>query len=828
MNCPNCKNLVPEQNIFCQCCGANVKELGNVNVHPMSQGYVAPDNNINNVSKNSNKKSDNTKKYLVIALIVVLIITLVVSLYFILNKKDDESIADKKEPTMSEENNSEETEEDSNQVKGNSNTLSKLKEDYESGKIDVNKYFTELVNYEYDNSKLDRNYKTDETYYSTGCQSQLLELLETHKDELDTAIVKEYIENVTLHNVSLGDGTTVKPQSNSEKRYEATLINDDEERSNAKNHILDKVILSKNENFLIWYTDVGSDAITEDQLQQISNGLESSISKFEKTFGVDYSYFPYQDAIFNDDYKNAGEVLKKNGIPVAKINSAMSVYIYDTGSENTLATYTQPYGAYLILDFVVQLGLNDNDGIVTFPYIVINKKGFSNENESLKQLYTHELFHHFQYLFCRSTSGERCVAGDYAEGMANFASAITSGVRSTDNFLNGWAGVYTKNASTTLEKITDGASYGYGTFPYWYTYSKIVDNGIDILMNAHNELEPYSYIKDNTSRENLVKISEELTYNTLAKEFDEKALHTDSFVSLKDTINKPKTSNETINAGAIVYYEVAGDNTIEVISGNSDYVGIKFYGYKDGFYNEISSSMDKIVEDLTYYARYDKFYVGIYNADITKSNKYTIKVSSSQYAENSEFVTTFNNYNIEMEMNMTMMGIESKTVSVGVIDELHQKEYLDITTTSMGLVSVNNKMYYDFNSGYSYMTQPYGGDVWWKEKSAPQTVDLSVILEQLISMKNVTKVSDNHYKVKMTPDDVGGLMSAGNADTYPINGDIYVEVYTENGYIAKLEYDFSGLIKGIDEFTTTIKYSNYDKAGDVEIPQSIIDNAKEQ
>ena len=107
-------------------------------------------------------------------------------------------------------------------------------------------------------------------------------------------------------------------------------------------------------------------------------------------------------------------------------------------------------------------------------------------------------------------------------------------------------------------------------------------------------------------------------------------------------------------------------------------------------------------------------------------------------------------------------------------------------------------------------------------------VDLGTILDKLISMKNVTKVSNNHYKVKMTQSDIKGLMDSGNAGAATLSGDVYVEVYTENGYITKLEYDFSEMIKGFELFTTTIKYSNYDNAGDVEIPQSIIDNAKVQ
>lgn len=812
MFCPNCGNKLNGNEDFCNNCGINLKKFKAVESNLTTNKNTKKQKSTNYIQNISDsRKANKTKRDLLIILGILVVVIIGVSLFFVLNRQNTKKIDDIENLIVEEEN--------------DTSTLQKLKTDYENGKIDINKYFIELVYYEYDNSKLDENYRSAENYYTTGCQTRLLELLESYSDELDVDVIKEYIENVTLHNVSLGDGTIDQQQFNLEK-YEVKLLDNKEEKSNTKNHRLDKVILSKNENFLIWYTDIGSDAITEDQLQQISNGLENAILKFEETFGVDFSYFSYQDAIFNDDYKNAKKVLKKNGIPVAKINSAMSVYIYDTGSEYTLATYTQPRGVNLILDFVVKLGLNDNDGIVTFPYIVINKQGFSTENESLKQLYTHELFHHFQYLFCSSTSGERCAAGDYAEGMANFASAISSEVNSTNNFLNGWANIYTKNTSTTLEKITDGASYGYGTFPYLYVYSEIVNNWSSVLMNAHNETNPFGYIKDHTSKKDLVKISEKLTYGILTKNFENKAMYSHKDISVKETINTSKKVNETINSGAIVYYEVLGDNTILATSDNKEYVGLKLYGYKDGIYTELASSMDKIEVDLTYYVRYDKFYVAVYNADIINSNTYTIEVRGSDFVENSEFITTFNNYNVEIEMDITIAGINTNTISKGVMDEQHQKEYLDITTTSMGIVSLNNKVYHDFNIGYSYMTQPYGGDIWWKEKSSSQVVDLGVILDKLISMKNVTKIADNHYKVKMTKEDVSGLMTSGNANTSAISGDIYVEVYMENGYITKLEYDFTNLIQGFEKFTTTIKCSNYDKAGDVEIPQSIIDNAK--
>ena len=210
------------------------------------------------------------------------------------------------------------------------------------------------------------------------------------------------------------------------------------------------------------------------------------------------------------------------------------------------------------------------------------------------------------------------------------------------------------------------------------------------------------------------------------------------------------------------------------------------------------------------------------------TNNTNNSVKDNISTENSNFVTTFDNYNIEINMDIDVGGVTSRSVSKGIIDEKHKKEYLDTTTTTMEFVTLNNKSYYDFVTGWSYITQPYGGDVWWKEKSAYQSVDLGAILNKLMNMKDVTKISDDHYKVKMDKNDIKGLMVSGHADVSLLKGIVYVDVYLENGYIKRLEYDFSKILKGFTKFEATIEFSNYDNAGDVNIPQSIIDNAKEQ
>lgn len=61
--------------------------------------------------------------------------------------------------------------------------------------------------------------------------------------------------------------------------------------------------------------------------------------------------------------------------------------------------------------------------------------------------------------------------------------------------------------------------------------------------------------------------------------------------------------------------------------------------------------------------------------------------------------------------------------------------------------------------------------------------------------------------------------SLGN---YDLNGDIYVTVSVNAGYISKLEYDFSNLIAEINQFTMSIEFYDYNAAGDVNILISVM------
>ncbi|MBQ8729776.1 MAG: hypothetical protein IJY81_01080, partial [Lachnospiraceae bacterium] len=79
--------------------------------------------------------------------------------------------------------------------------------------------------------------------------------------------------------------------------------------------------------------------------------------------------------------------------------------------------------------------------------------------------------------------------------------------------------------------------------------------------------------------------------------------------------------------------------------------------------------------------------------------------------------------------------------------------------------------------------------------------------------------------IKLNTEEMSGLLESGDNNSSAVRGSIDVDVYVSNGYITKMEYDFTSLFSGFDEYTTTILFSNYNTAGDVQIPQRIIDEA---
>ena len=190
-----------------------------------------------------------------------------------------------------------------------------------------------------------------------------------------------------------------------------------------------------------------------------------------------------------------------------------------------------------------------------------------------------------------------------------------------------------------------------------------------------------------------------------------------------------------------------------------------------------------------------------------------------------KLITDIDNYKASSTITLTASGTTMTIKLSGVVDEKNKTEYLTMITTASGAYGSAN-VYYDGNSGYLYMEDNSKKGTWTKQKSNDSNFNLKSYIDLYNSMQNVTKVAEGHYKVKVSKDEYKKLMTQSGVDSSLIKGDATLDIYTKDGYITKIEADLSKLISGIDKFKIVNTFSDYNTAGSVVIPQTVISNAK--
>lgn len=769
--CKKCGNKIERNVNFCTKCGKKIKRHGFVKF--------------------------------ILLLVIIFLIFLLINKYTNILKKGDSVIINNEEIKYT-------------------NSYEHIKYDYEQKIISANEYLKQMYALEFDSKSLSKKYKNDNNnYFLTSDQLNIIDFIEKNYKKLDKNLVEKYARKKLLQDVQL--------KSNSISKSSSSIIKlSKEDPENVSSHVLNKARLSSNGRFLLWYTDTGNDAITENEVNVILNELDNSVNDLEQLSKIKYSYEPYIDnKNLVGDYLSATIILQECNIPVDSIKTAMSIYVYDTGSDVTLAQYTD---TNLLNKYLNYTGLSSirYDGVINYPYVFMNKKGL-NEIDSLKQVSRHELFHHFQTSYCKANDLISCddTKDGFMESYANYASAITGNYQSTENFLNNWMGAYYRDTSLNIDDIK-GGSPGYAIFPYLYSYSLMVDNSSNIFNKALLENEPLKYINKNTSREKLKSTINDLAVKLLSKNYKNNAFvpPSDDKLDIKGDISKNDTYKYEINKGAIDYFEINKFSDVEITSDDYSYITFMLIGVKNNEYSIISKVSTKLKQNI-YDFGYDKVYLAVTNGNLDKKYNYQIKVTESK-ATNKNYNTTYNNYNIEIISKISMKGASVITTSKGVVDEIHQKEYLEITTNTLGVAAITNKTYIDFNSGYSYTSVPFQENMWYKDKNSQTKFDLGLILQKLKSSDNVEKIDDNHFKVKLSKSELQSSMKSTSSKKMTIVKGMNIDVYTTGNDISTIKYDFSKIIPGVDEFSSTVNFTNYNAAGNVEIPNEIIETATDK
>lgn len=637
-----------------------------------------------------NNKFRIKEKILITTILVILLLIIITTAIFIINK-----IPNKIEHQVN-----------------TTNELSistKLELDYNQGIITTDEYVRYNLYAEYDNDLLSEEYALlngKEVSIHTD------ELVEEYYDELSDETLKYYLDKINLDNITFElDKENENTNNESDKLALANLFVDTVYADSEDITNLNKAILSKNGNFIIWYTTTGNSATNYDTAKKIADGLEKTVETYDNLFESDYS-FSSNILSKGKTYKNQIKILDNSNIDSRCLESAMQVYLVNYTKDNP-AKYVRGYTTLSELWNKIKGG--DEYGSISFPYILIKPSSFS-DLERLEQLYNHELFHHYQYnMLCGSSDCNMGSDPYIAEATANWASAMATNKTTNKGFLNEWAGTARIFSSDLMSddwsKKHGIENVGYALFVYLANYQNIVENGTSQIIDAIYKDDALKYLEENSYTSDREKVQRNILLNNLSQNYSNKNLNVstemDANIKIKDTISTNKSINDIIiNRIGIDYYLLSGnsDENIKItLKGNDSSYGT-VYAYviteqKGNF--EIIDSKQYFVHDTTIEIankkEYDKLYLVIANSSLVNTYTYSFEVEKNKIIEKGKYSLkcTDDDYIVYFDMNDEFV-LDSKYTLTNSRNFSNNKDVKNGTRTNI---------YFDFasNSSFEYI-----------------------------------------------------------------------------------------------------------------------------
>ena len=601
--------------------------------------------------------------------------------------------------------------------------------DYQEGKISTDEYVRYNLYAEYDKSLLDKKYSN---LSGSDVAIHTDELIEKYYDELSDKTLKYYISQVNLENVTFE--LNKENEDSDDKVALSDLFIDTVYAKSNKVTNLNKAILSKNGNFVVWYTTTGDSAITKDKAQKVADDIEDTVEKYNSLFG---SEFKFESNVVSkgNKYKDQLKILKSENIDAKYLESAMQIYVVDYIDDSKAKYITG--STFLSEAFTKLFGAGDKFGSIAFPYILLRPSSFSNY-EDLAQLYNHELFHHYQHNILSGEEDLKISDDPYiVEATANWASSLVTNKTTSIGYLNEWAAtarIFSSNLmSDEWAKEHGIGNVGYALFVYLNNYSNFVNNGTQKIIESIYEEDSLLYLEDNVTKDELTKIQETIALNNLSQSYTNKNLLVDISeneypIKLKQTItDNASFDNVRLNKGAIDYYllDMNSDKEYEItlVRDNNNVMATLIA--KNGNKYELlqTSSIDKtnyIFNTNDYKDEYEKIYIAVLNILPRLKNYYSLTINETEKVE-----------------------------------QLEQGEKGQYYTINADL---GYKVYLNEPKGFKYnekLTNVYKYDAWFSKNddesdidiiySIEPTGDYSALWEEIITSDTLTDAIDEDY-----------------------------------------------------------------------------------
>ena len=642
MRCNNCNNELPEGAGFCGNCGSQTNL--NQNVQPQPE---------------QNKKSNKT--LFIILGIILLVAVIVVVVIFIFNKKS------KFEDPFEDIDNLTVTVNNSNYIKGLEEVVSLaelLETDLTNGELTKDEYVLQIAYSVFDNSKLDSKYKDAVSSFEP---KDLFEKANLMLNDLSIDTFKFVFDKYTLNEIEwdVEDDEAISEVSlNGKFNYEITPLANSNNVSKLSN-----VVLSSNNNFLIYYTTEGVNAITDADAKKIADTLEGVVSSYKSKFNLDYKY-----SVLGGDSaecplmgakSKACKLLKKNNIDTKYLNSAMPVFIIDTDADNTgFLGYYLPYlsnfetsvtQVYIGICKVYPSFMDGCEDLIgldsvmknasttyAFPYFVVSSSLDSFEDTKL--VLAHELFHHYEKYICGNGEHGECSSGDFTdETLANYAASSVFTFSNSNGEINAHASNFSDEIHLSLDKNGEIADLlAYGSFVFAHNYAELVSNANQYLFNSMKESGGYAaltYLSNNSNgkyKDVLLTTAKRL----LTLDYSNKAL----ILTYRDKIVYPanywdigKTNNSKtlqINYSSMNYFYVNPSDYTEksqlTFTGSSINLSLMLFVLENNSYKYLETyTLDKdFTINIKDFDAYQEIAFALVNSEISGSLSYSFELDT--------------------------------------------------------------------------------------------------------------------------------------------------------------------------------------------------------
>lgn len=530
-----------------------------------------------------------------------------------------------------------------------------IAEAYENGEISADKYVNLTLTALYDTEELPEEYKTGAAEMGRG--AELIEFAVEHLDELDSETIELLLYIYGFEGLEFG--TDASKNVSTERKFDwfsngsAYAYSD----YGFKKTTLNRARVSAGGRFVIFYTDTGDDAFSDENADNVLVAAEKIIGNYKTQLGMDYGYNRVSNEAFKEE--TLAQVLAANNVDADIMNTAMPIYVinpyrkqgqlvaeyFSPKYNEMLASLKSAYSSFEVTP-MNSSGLK-YDFLQHLPsYPFINVMPSVDDSANLEIAMAHELGHHYTLERSKSKYGNY----DWNEGfldetLANYMAVKVSPGVSTSNLVNvqhynqGYLGKKFAGTKQKLSEVVSGAK-GYPTFTFLLNYEEYVPNALEIMLDAAYYGDALKYLYEKAGETNFRKTIMSLAEKNVTGDYPAE-------LPISNMV-EPAMEEAPCAALCVKKYAIqpTADNYLEFLVSDYDgrtltisggeHIGVSVIGVKQGDQYAVIRRFDN-ANELSYRVSredgYERIILAVANWGIDKKEEYSVKVVPEELEE---------------------------------------------------------------------------------------------------------------------------------------------------------------------------------------------------